>query len=407
MHDAILDRVTRQELVSIASDLVAIPSFKGEETPMAHHLAGWCRDRGYAVELDEVEPGRLQLVATLKGTGGGRSLMLNGHTDINTLTRGWQRDPWTAWVDGDRVYGHGVQNMKGGLSAIMVAAEAVRTSATPLTGDLVLAFVVGETQGGEGMRHLMERGVRTDMAIITEPFGAGNIATIHCGIVHFAVHVLGRSGHVSARAGTVHAVNKMVRAVQVLEAITFRHPPCSALPDLPHLNVGSIIGGRGEEYLSEPPYIPDLCTVVVDVHFVPGQSVDEVLADVRAALDGIRSADPEFEYRIELPPPAWIKGRRRLVMDPVDVPVDADVVRSVARGIEAVTGRAPDRIGAVLPTSYSACDTSWLWKAGIPCVNYGPSTGWAAGGPEGAYAVISEMETVAKVLALTILDVCA
>ncbi|WP_131196897.1 M20 family metallopeptidase [Lichenihabitans psoromatis] len=409
MSDTLTDvigRVTRQELIATATELVAIPSYKGDETPMALHLASWSTERGYAVEVDDVEPGRTQLTATLKGTGHGRSLMFNGHTDINSLTRGWTRDPWTAWVEGDKLFGHGAQNMKGGLATFMVAAEAVRKSGQRLLGDLVLAFVVGETQGGEGMHHLMERGVRTDMAVITEPFGADNIATIHSGIVHFAIHVEGRSGHLSRLDGTVHAINKMAKALLRLQDMRFTCAPFAALPALPRLNVGSIIGGRGDAYRSEPPYVPDICTVVVDVHFVPGQTVDDVLADVRATLDHIVDDDPEFVYRIEMPPPAFIEGRRRLVMDPVDVPVDAEIVLAIASSYEAVTGQAPKQIGAVLPTSYSACDTSWLWKAGIPSVNYGPSTGFALGGPEGAYVVISEMETVAKVLALTALKAC-
>jgi acetylornithine deacetylase len=398
--------VSRDDLIQIASDLVAIPSFKGEETPVGMFIADWCERRGYAVEIDEVEPGRKQVIATLKGTGGGRRIMLNGHTDINSLTRGWDRDPWQAWVDGDKLYGQGVQNMKGGLATIMVAADAVRRSGAELAGDIVLAFVVGETQGGEGMHHLMNSGFRTDMAIVAEPFGANNIATIHSGIVHFAVNVFGRSGHLSRREETVHAVNKMAEVLRRLEQMTFNCAPYPALPALPRLNVGSIIGGRGTEYLSEPPYVPDYCTIVVDVHFVPGQTVDGVLSDVRCVLDRIKADDPSFVYDIEMPPPSWIKGRRRLVMDPVDVPVDAEVVRVIAESYQTVSGKAIDRIGSVLPTSYSACDTSWLWKAGIPSVNYGPLTEFASAGPEGACVVISEMETVAKVMARAAIKVC-
>jgi acetylornithine deacetylase len=406
LADAAVSLVTPDELIRLASDLVAIPSFKGEETPVGMFIADWCERRGYAVEIDEVEPGRKQVIATLKGSGGGRSLMLNGHTDINSLTRGWDRNPWSAWVDGDKLYGHGVQNMKGGLATIMVAADAVRRSGAPLAGDLVLAFVVGETQGGEGMHHLMERGFRTDMAIVAEPFGANNIATIHSGIVHFAINVFGRSGHLSRREDTVHAVNKMAEVLRRLDRMTFSCAPYPALPALPRLNVGSIVGGRGPDYLSEPPYVPDHCTIVVDVHFVPGQKVDDVIADVAAVLDEIKHDDPSFNYGIEMPPPAWIKGRRRLVMDPVDVPVDAEVVRVIADSYQKVSGRQIDRIGAVLPTSYSACDTSWLCKAGIPSVNYGPLTEFASSGPEGACVVISEMETVAKVMARAALQVC-
>ncbi|MCB4769985.1 M20/M25/M40 family metallo-hydrolase [Ancylobacter sp. Lp-2] len=398
--------VTRDDLVRLTGELVAIPSFKGEETPLAHHVAEWCGNRGYEVELDEVEPGRLQVVATLKGSGGGKSLMFNGHLDTNSLTRGWQRDPFASWVDGDKVYGHGAQNMKGGLATFMVAAEAVRRSGATLAGDLVLAFVVGETQGGEGMNHLMNRGFRTDMAVITEPFGADNIATIHSGIMHFAIHVIGRSGHLSQLEGTVHAVNKMAKVLAALDAMTFDCEPYPPLPALPRLNVGSIIGGRGETYRSEPPYIPDMCTIVVDVHFVPTQTVDDVLRDVRAVLDGLKADDPDLEYRIEMPVPDSIEGRRRLVMEPVDLPVDAPIVQALARSYEALEGHPPKQIGAILPTAYSACDTSWLCKAGIPAVNYGPIAAFAAGGPEGAYVLLSEMEKVAKVLTLTALDVC-
>jgi acetylornithine deacetylase len=110
---AVLAHVDRRELIDLASALIRIPSFKTEETPVARFLEAFFRQRGYDVDLQEIEPGRCQTIATLRGTGGGASLMLNGHTDINALTRRWTRDPWTPIVDGDRLYGHGVQNMKG------------------------------------------------------------------------------------------------------------------------------------------------------------------------------------------------------------------------------------------------------------------------------------------------------
>ena len=126
------DRVAQQRvlaeidpvvLVDLASALIRIPSFKTEETPVARFLDGFFRARGYEVDLQEIEPGRFQTIATLRGTGGGASLMLNGHTDINALTRRWTRDPWTPTLEGDRLYGHGVQNMKGGLASIIMAAD--------------------------------------------------------------------------------------------------------------------------------------------------------------------------------------------------------------------------------------------------------------------------------------------
>src|SRR5437870_12409211 len=88
---AVLKHVDAGELVDLASDLIRIPSFKTEETAVARFLEDFFRRRGYDVDLQEIEPGRLQTIATLRGTGGGASLMLNGHTDINALTRRWKR----------------------------------------------------------------------------------------------------------------------------------------------------------------------------------------------------------------------------------------------------------------------------------------------------------------------------
>ena len=403
----VLARVDRDALIELASALIRIPSFKPDETAVARYLADFFRPRGYAVDLQEIEPGRFQTIATLRGTGGGASLMLNGHTDINALTMRWRRDPWTPVVEGDHLYGHGVQNMKGGLASIIMAAEAIRQSGVSLAGDLVVACVAGETQGGEGTHFLMEQGFRTDAAVVAEPFGADNLVTVHSGIVHFAVHTHGVTGHIGRLEGTVNAVQKMTAVIDALSRVTFRHTPRPDLPAFPRLNVGGIIGGRGRDYvLVEPPYVPDVCTIMVDVHFVPGQTVDGILDDVRRVLDPLVARDPTLRYEIEIPPPDRFKGRRRLVMDPLDVPLDAPIVQAVARSYRAVTGAEPKQIGTVLPHSYSADDTCHLWKAGIPCLLYGPATIRGNADEDDACVVISEMVKVTQVLALTALDVC-
>src|SRR2546428_4923985 len=227
---AVLARVDPRELIDLASALIRIPSFKTEEPPVALFLQEFFRSRGYDVDLQEIEPGRLQTIATLRGTGGGASLMLNGHTDINALTMRWKRDPWTPSLEGDRLYGHGVQNMKGGLASIIMTAEAIRRSGVRLTGDLVVACVAGETQGGEGTHNLMERGLRTDAAVVAEPFGADHLVTVHSGIVHMAIHTHGVTGHVGRLEGTVNAIEKMTDVIDALSHAEFRHTP---RPDLP------------------------------------------------------------------------------------------------------------------------------------------------------------------------------
>ena len=403
----VIDQVDEKAIVDLASELIKIPSFKLEETPVATFLDEFFRDRGYKVDLQEVEPGRFQTIATLEGTGGGPSLMLNGHTDINSLTRRWRRDPWVPVVEGDRLYGHGVQNMKGGLASVIMAAEAVRRSGVRLKGDLVVACVLGETQGGEGTHFLMDSGLRTDMAVVAEPFGVGNLVTVHSGIVHMAIHTYGVTGHIRQPEGTVNAVVKMTGVIDALQRVEFAYLPRQDMPDLPKLNVGSVIGGLGWDYiLVEPPYIPDVCTIIVDVHFVPGQTVEGIVADIRRVLDPLQAEDPGLSYQIEIPPPESFKGRRRLVMDPLDVPTDAEIVQAVTRSHREVTGEPPKAIGAVLPFSYTANDTCHLWNAGIPCLLYGPAVVRGGDGEDDSCVIISEMVQCTKVLALTALDVC-
>jgi acetylornithine deacetylase len=403
----VLAHVDQEAMIELASALIRIPSFKTEETPVAEYLAAFFRPRDYQVDLQEIEPGRFQTIATLAGTGGGTSLMLNGHIDINALTMRWKRDPWTPSVEGDRLYGHGIQNMKGGLTSIIMAAEAVRQSGVPRKGDLVVACVAGETQGGEGTHFLMQSGLRTDMAVVAEPFGADHLVTVHAGIVHMAIHTYGVTGHIGRLEGTVNAVQKMTKVINALQQVEFRYTPRADLPAFPRLNVGSIIGGRGQDYvLVEPPYIPDLCTILVDVHFIPGMTVDGIIADIRRALDPLTGEDPELRYAIEIPPPDFFKGRRRLVMDPLDVPVDSDIVQTVARHYRTVTGHPPKAIGTVLPHSYTADDTCHLWKAGIPCLLYGPGVIRGSQDEDDSCVLISDMVKVTKVLALTALDVC-
>jgi acetylornithine deacetylase/succinyl-diaminopimelate desuccinylase-like protein len=131
----VVDAISPEAVVELASDLIRIPSFKTEETPLARWLESYFTERGYEVEMQEVEPGRFQVISRLRGSGGGKSMMFNGHIDIDPLSLGWRHDPWEPAVEGDRLYGAGVMNMKGGDAAMITAAEAIRT-----TGDKIPAI---------------------------------------------------------------------------------------------------------------------------------------------------------------------------------------------------------------------------------------------------------------------------
>ena len=401
-----MDSVDRAAMLRLAEDLVRIPSFKTEETGVARFLADFLAQRGYDVELQEVEPGRFQTIATLKGNGGGKSLMLNGHIDIDPLAMGWRRDPWTPSVEGDLIFGAGIRNMKSGVSAMIEAAEAVRRSVVPLRGDLVLACVVGELQGGVGTTHLCRHGPLTDMAVVPEPFGANNIVTVHAGVLEMAIHVLGNSRHISRKEEGVDAIAKMCKAVPAIDGVKFTYTPRDDLPGLPRINVGAIIGGRGRDYdMRGPNFVSDFCTVIVDVRFLPGMTSASVKADIERALDAVKRDDPDFQYEIEMPPDPKYRVFT-VVMEPFDLPKNEYILETVLRQFRTVTGKEPEGVGTVLPGSYTGDDTCHLWAAGVPCLLYGPGGGSESATIPDEFSRISDMEQVAKVLALTALDVC-
>ena len=410
MADNTADRITRQIkrdfLVDLAQKLIRIPSFKTEETAVARFLAGFFRRRGYEVELQEVDPGRFQTIATLKGTGGGKRVMLNGHIDIDPLAMGWTRDPWNPVVEGDRVYGAGSYNMKGGIASMIGAAEALRKSKLELKGDLSIACVVGELQGGIGTVAALEKGPRPDMAIVPEPYGPDSVLTVHAGWIQMAINVFGDSRHVSQKEEGTDAIRKMSRVVAAINNLELGHPPFPDLPNLPRIMVGGIIGGLGRDHvMNGTNFVSDFCTAIVDARNVPGQTEEMVIADVRKALDAIKAEDRDFSYDIECPPPAKY-GVARVSMEPMNMPTDEYVAQLVARKVEEVTGSPPSAIGVKTPGSYSGNDTAHLWKAGIPCVLYGPAGGWDEGDEPDNYVSINQMDTCAKVIALSAYEAC-
>jgi acetylornithine deacetylase/succinyl-diaminopimelate desuccinylase-like protein len=387
------------EVLELTRALSRIPSFTTEEQEVAAFLDGLFRREGLESALMEVDPGRVQVIARLKGSGGGRTLMLNGHMDTDPLPSGMTRDPWTPTIEGDRFYGAGIGNMKGGLASMIVGTLAAKRAGFTRRGDVVLACVVGELQGGVGTVRMLKAGVRADAAIVAEPHGAGNVFTKHAGVMEFAVHVLGRTAHISRKEEGDNAILRAGEAASTLEAMALAGPRDPELPGLPRLNVGSIIGGRGRDVeLRGPNWVPDFATLYVDVRFTQGMTPASILAEVRRALD----ARPGLRYEIEFP----LDPRRRIlreVMMPFAIAADAPFVREVAGSVEEVAGRPP-HVGVVLPNGYSGNDTSHLAAAGIPCLLYGPS-----GDMDGAdrWTSVSQMLTCTRVYADVIRRVCS
>ena len=247
----ILAQIDEKETVEFCSELLRIPSFKTEETPVANYLATFFGDRGYDVQLQEVEPGRFQTIATLRGSGGGKSLMLNGHMDIDPLAFGLVRDPWVPSWEGDRLYGGGSNNMKGGLTSIITAAEAVRKSGIELKGRLGSGVRGRGVTGRRGNDVCaLRNGLKTDAAIVAEPVGDGDniITTPRWAGWRWQSATIGLSQHVSRSHLAIDAIDMMIKAIPAIKSVKFVHEPREDLPDMPRIIVGTILGGRGKDH---------------------------------------------------------------------------------------------------------------------------------------------------------------
>ena len=396
--------VSEDEVVKTASDLVRIPSHIGEETPISRFVEGWFKARGYEVEMQEAAPGRYQAIAWLRGAGGGKSLMLNGHVDNEPLPYGSVKNPYTPRVEGDVLYGFGLANMKGGTAAMMVAADTIRQMGLDLAGDIVICPVMGELQGGIGTKHLLDKGVRADMAIDPEPYGADSIITRHGGMITIAIHTF--INYDSPGYGyDLDAFKKMRKIADALDDIQFTFTPWDGAPSLPSMRIGAVLGGRGDQQdLSASYQNIDFCTTILDVRTTLGQTPEMVMDDIRRTIDAI--GDPDIKYELEHPPAPRYKPFT------VDFPVsngpdDTPIAQITAKHYRNVTGEEPAAVGWAEGPSVWSNDDALLWEAGIPTVLFGPR----AHGPRGfgteQAVLIPDLVKVARVMAATAVEVCS
>jgi acetylornithine deacetylase len=191
--------------------------------------------------------------------------------------------------------------------------------------------------------------------------------------------------------------------------MTFTCTPRQDLPELPILNIGAVAGGKGREYkMTVPAFCADYCTIFVDVRYLPDQTEDSIRQDITKVLDKLAAETPNLKYELKMPADRKY-NLIRIPFYPTEIPVSEPIVQTVARYAEQITGKPPETVGAAGPSSYTGNDTCHLWRAGIPCVLYGP--GWIPGINNSAdenddSTSISEMVNVGRVLALTALEVC-
>jgi acetylornithine deacetylase/succinyl-diaminopimelate desuccinylase-like protein len=334
----------------------------GDVREIADVCAEFGRQLGMEVAQYEPAPGRVSNVLRLRGAGGGPTFLLNSHLDTFPASdlAAWRYPPFGAEVHDGRVWGVGTRDMKAGLTAALLATQAVVSTGARLRGDVVLTQTADHIKGGGvlGLKYLVdERLVNADFGIYTESNPPLAIELASRGMLRFEITLTGFAKHTkykvehSASGQPINAILKAARLTIALEAMAFTNwSPHDYIVGPPVISVNRIAGGFSDTLIA------DRCTLVADCRYLPGQDPDSVIADVRAVIDTLAAEDPEFRATL----------RVLLHGEASQVAANTPLVETLQGAIETVIGRRVPLGGAG-----STSDMRFLVNdAGIPMVKF-------------------------------------
>ncbi len=337
-----------RELVAIDSVNPSLVPGAAGEAAIADWLATYLRRAGFDVDVEEVATNRPNVVAIADGAAPGPTRMLCGHTD--TVGVDGMTSPFSPSLRDGRLYGRGAQDMKGGLAAMVVAAERWLQGPRLGAGRVIVAAVADEEYASLGTEVLAKRWI-ADEAVIPEPTGMA-VAITHKGFSCVDVVTHGRAAHGSRPADGIDAVLLMGRVLARLESLD---RDLQSRPPHPRLGTGSLHAGRivGGTELS---IYPARCSLQVERRTLPGEPIDIALSEVAAILDALGRSDPAFRADVTL-----------LLARPA-YGIDAEhALPSRLRRLAASSGREAPTTGMSFWT-----DAALLGAVGIPTVLFGP-----------------------------------
>jgi len=420
----------RDELVDAISKAVQIasvnPKYPGQvydevvggEGEVSKFMGAVYEGIGAEVDLWAIEPGRENAVGVIKGQGGGRSLIYNGHVDVvppGDPAKWKSGDPFSGRIDADRVWGRGSTDMKSGILAQAFAARALKECGVRLAGDLILESVVGEEVMDHecGVTATVKRGYKADAAVVSEPSSPPAplaVVPVSPGLLWFSVTVAGKATHASMRAETFRAgglgaavgVNAIDKGIYIFEAIrrledewgqTKKHPLFA--PGHFTIHPGVIQGGPYGVLV--PFVISEFTTIEYCVWYHPDEHPDDVKREIEthiagaAALDGwLREHPPVVEWKLN-----W----------PANTP-DADEITEATCASHEAAAVGTRFAGRPAVTGFAAVeDASWLTIGGTPAISYGPGDLRVAHADD-EYVLIDEAMCAARTFAVLAMRWC-
>lgn len=377
---AVMDAVKgrAEERVAFLQELVRTPSVTGNEAEIQNIVETFFVQAGFKVRRQAIDlaavsahltglredfDDRPNIIATLPGSGGGRSLLLNAHVD--TVVAGdetrWTHPPFAGDLIDGHVWGRGSCDMKGGLVACLYAVLALKDARVRLAGDVVVAATVAEETGGAGAIACCLEGITADAAVVTEPTGL-KIAPAHAGAAQWRLTLSGRSAHACVRQLGVSALEKFVGLVGELQAYErernagVTHPLFADVRHAVPLNVGVVTTG------DSPTMVPERLIAEGRIGLMPGEDFTVLSAEFEERVARWASSDA---WLSEHPPTVEWNGIRFL---PSEVKVDHELVTTTEAAFAAVEQRA----AVVKPMTYGTDMSHFIRIGRVPTLLFGP-----------------------------------
>ncbi|MFG1426236.1 ArgE/DapE family deacylase [Roseixanthobacter glucoisosaccharinicivorans] len=414
-RQALLDTIdaNRDKAIAFLQKMITIPSVTGDEAAIQAFLNDYMTNIGLDVDMWETDweelkkhPGyrpvdrgyenRPNIVATFKGAGGGRSLLLNGHTDVIPVGNGegWSDNPWSGLIRDGRIYGRGSADMKSGVASHIMAVEFMKELGLQPKGDVYINVVIDEEVSGHGTLDTVIRGYKADAGI------SGETSDLHVqpaciGRIWFEIEINGKPAGIQQRYKGISGItlgNKIAAAVQELEderVATVTHPLYpNALDSLPCI-VGSFQAGN------YPSAFPATCLLKGSIGTVPGEDHEGVKQSLVKKIAEHAARDPWMK---DHPPVVRFVGYDAQASE---IPRDHPIVDIVSKTYTEISGHQP-----IISGRQGAADTRFLnLYADTPTVIFGPGS-TAVMHSNDEYVSIEDYITAIKVMALSIYDWC-
>lgn len=420
MEEAILNEIIeavetrREQVIAFLQSLVRFDSETGKEAQIQAFLADRLRERGLTVEVFEpdidalrthpafVQPGtsfdgRPNVVGVLKGSGGGRSLLLNGHVDTVPTAPDdqWRDGPLSAAVRDDAIWGRGASDMKGGLAAMTMAVITLLEIGRKPRGDVILEYAVDEERTGMGTLACVLKGYKADAGICCETSDM-EVMPACIGRMWFRVDIQGKPSGIAARWEAVSAIEKGIKIVQAVEDLEKMRIADLTHPLYPD-NRGALPCAVTMFHAGTFPSVtPEDAVLKGSMGLMPYENVQQVEQQLRDQIQRVAEADPWLRYH-----PPRVSTEEGLVAAGAEIPVDHPIVETVKGAFQTVTGKPP-----VIGARKGAADTRFLIRYGdTPTVIFGPGV-TAQMHAMNEHVPVENLITATKVLALAIESWC-